>query len=275
MHELDGEYGNQGLHFITAYMHPHSMDIIEKSVTDIGFTYPVALDGFNDSRFSNPSLCHVWVIGVDGKVMYDGPQWEEAALAELQKVKYPMLGKNKVVKEVEPAATAFGSKEYVKAHKLATAVSYGDFSDEAIDDADYVIERVEDMVSELEIRAETHEIETSYLQSIICWEKLSAFAGFEDGSDYKAEIKRIKAIKEFGSEQKARREYLNARQKAWAMFDEIGEDDKKLLVAINSAAKVLREFIERHPKAGISAKAKDQAVAYEDWAESLKPAQKK
>ncbi|MEE9312284.1 MAG: hypothetical protein V3V10_07700, partial [Planctomycetota bacterium] len=76
MVKLDAEHGGKGLHFVTAYTQFQSLETIEKYVADIGITFPVALDGFSGSRLSNPTLCHCWVVGVDGKVIYDGQQWE-------------------------------------------------------------------------------------------------------------------------------------------------------------------------------------------------------
>ncbi|MHC4840530.1 MAG: thioredoxin domain-containing protein [Planctomycetota bacterium] len=273
--KIEKEYAGKGIHFVTAYTQFHSLETIEKYVKDIGITFPVALDGFDDSRFLNRTLCHVWVMGADGKVAYDGQRWEEAALKELKKVKFSRLAKTQVHKDVIPAATAFGAGKYADAWKLATAISDGDGSDEAIDDADYILERIEDMADMLETRVMVHEIHNRYAAAVACLSELdSSFGGIEDRPDYKTDMKRIKALKDYEPELKARRAYINARNAGWVNFERTGNDQTKLMKAAEASAKLLREFIKEHPKSAIAEEAKAEATNYEAWVEDLKAASK-
>lgn len=72
--ELNKEYANKGLRFFTAYSGGHSLESIEAKMKELSLTLPVATDGYYSTRFVAPSLCVVWVIGVDGKVVHVGQE---------------------------------------------------------------------------------------------------------------------------------------------------------------------------------------------------------
>jgi hypothetical protein len=273
MVELDAKYRSKGLHIVTAYTQFQDLEVIESKVNELGIKFPVALDGFFESRFTAPLICRVWVIGVDGKVVHAHKLgWEEAALKELKKLKYPMLRRDKVHDDVKQAARAFAEGRYAEAHKLATKVSDGDFPDAAIDDADSITDRVEDMARTLSRRADVHEICGRYELALACWAELAEhFKGLEDLRDPAKEAARIKGLKTYKPEMKARREYVATRLKAWHLFSGLLEEDKAaILKAAQDASAMLHKFAKEHAKATVSDSAKDLAAAYDAWVKRMK-----
>lgn len=269
--QLEQEYAGKGIHFVSAYVQFQNLETIEKHVADLKITHPVALDGFFDSRFTAPLLCCVWVIGVDGKIVHAAQEgWEEAALKELKKVKYPRLGISRVYSPVEPAAEAFGAASYAKAHELASAVADSDEADKVIDQAEALVERIEQMRDTLRKRAEVHEICGRYELALACWSELAAhFKGFEDEPDAEKEITRIKALKDYEPEMKARRAYVATRLKIWLPFESAGNDGKKTIEAARNAVETLKKFAEDNKERAVAASARDFQAQYEAWLKEL------
>ncbi|MCB9895746.1 MAG: hypothetical protein H6839_14970 [Planctomycetes bacterium] len=272
MVELDKQYGDKGLHIVTSYVQFQTLEKIEKTVADLKITYPVALDGFFESRFEAPILCCVWVIGVDGKVVHANQQgWEEAAMTELKKVKYPRLGLRRVYSPLNDAAEAFGEGRYVAAWQLASKVAESDESDKVIEQAEAMVERIEDMRDTLRNRAEVHEICGRYELAIACWNELAAhFKGLEDVPDPAAEAERIRKLDNYAPEMKARHAFLAARLDAWRPFETAGEDKDKLLAAATAAAGIFKKFAEDNKEAEIASSARELQLSYERWAAQLK-----
>lgn len=269
--ELEKEHAGKGIHFVSAYVQFQSLETIEKSVADLKLTHPVALDGFFDSRFTAPLLCCVWVIGVDGKIVHAAQEgWEEAALKELKKVKYPRLGLSRVYSPLEPAAEAFGAARYAEAHKLASAVADSDAADKVIEQAEQLVTRIEDMRDTLRKRAEVHEICGRYELALACWSELAAhFKGFEDEPDAAKEIARIKALDDYEPEMKARRAYVALRLQIWLPFESAGDDGKKTIEAARNAAEKLKKFAEDNKERAIASSARDFQAQYEAWLKEL------
>ena len=90
------------------------------------------------------------MIGVDGKVVHANQQgWEEAAMTELKKVKYPRLGLRRVYSPLSDAAEAFGEGRYLEAWKLASGVADGDESDKVIEQAEGAMKHAADSFKEI------------------------------------------------------------------------------------------------------------------------------
>ncbi|MCA8916385.1 MAG: hypothetical protein KDB90_13325 [Planctomycetes bacterium] len=276
MVELDKDYGDKGLHIVTSYVQFQTLEKIEKTVADLKITYPVALDGFFESRFDAPILCCVWVIGVDGKVVHANQQgWEEAAMTELKKVKYPRLGLRRVFSPLSDAAEAFGEGRYLEAWKLASGVADGDESDKVIEQAEAMVERIESMRDTLRKRADVHEICGRYELAVACWAELAAhYRGLEELPDPAKEIARIKALDNYAAELRARHEYLAARLDAWRPFETAGDDPDKVLAAAKGAAEILKKFADDHKEAEVSASARELQSSYERWAKQLEDERK-
>lgn len=275
MVELDTQYRNEGLRIVTSYNQFQDIKVIEDKVTELGIKFPVALDGFFNTRFEAEILCRVWVVGVDGKVVLaDEDGWELAALTELKKVKYPMLRRSRVRSDVKAAATAFGEGRYAEAYKLAVEISDGDYSDNAIEDADYIIERIEDMSETLAHRADVHEISKRYGQAESCWRELArCYKGLEGLRDPAAEIKRIQSLEDYDSETNSRHAYVATRLKAWALFGGIVDDTPATIEAAKQAAEILEAFANKHAEASVAVSARELGAVYKNWAKQLEDEQ--
>lgn len=265
--KLSKEYGSKGLHFISAYTQFHTLEVVEDSVKKLGLTLPVAMDGYWDTRFQAKILCEIWVIGVDGKIIYaDENGWEEAALEELKKVKYPGLGRSAAKPELEPAAKAFCSGDWAKAVQLAEAVSEGDHSDEVLADAEAIMDRVRERRKLLENRAETAEVCGDFALAQACWSELAQRIGdVVDERSPTAEVKRIAARKDFAAEAKARREFMDARLRADIAFEAAGSTPSKAKDSLAQAIKLMEDFVSANKDRLCATAANDLIRTWKSW----------
>jgi hypothetical protein len=271
--ELNKEYANKGLRFFTAYAGSHPLATMEAKIKDLGLTLPVATDGFYKSRFQAGVLCVIWVIGVDGKVVHVGQEgWEAAALKELKKVKYPGLGMAKVSAALETCAKAFGEGKLAEADKLAEAVEGGDFEDSVTDEATKIRERVRERRKLLENRADNSEVCADYEQALACWNELAArFGEVEYERSPKEELARISKLADFEAERKARRAFIDARQKSWLGFENLGSDAKKIAGACDNGIKIMQEYIAANKDRRPVSAAEKMIEDWKAWKDEVQP----
>lgn len=274
---LNKEYANKGLRFFTAYSGSHTIEGIEAKIKELSLTLPVATDGYYHSRFTASTLCVVWVIGVDGKVVHVGQEgWEDAALKELKKAKYPGLGMDKVAAPVESAAKAFGEGKFTEADKLAEAVEAGDFDDSVISQASKIREAVSQRRKLLEVRADTEEVCGDYDLALACWREIGArFGEQEFERSPKEELARIGKLADLEAERKARREFIGARQKVFAAFDNVKEDKKKIAAACTKGIEIMKEFVAAHKDRRPVTTAEQLMEYWRSWKEELEAESKK
>lgn len=250
MNELHKEYGPKGLHVFTLFAQGHPVSQIDALVAKSKIEYPIALDGEWSDKYPSPSLPQVWVIGVDGKIIYQGGKLDDAVLEkELAKVKYPGLGKASVAKEVEPAAKAFGKGNFAEAVKLAQTVIDGEFGDDAVNDAEYVVDRVNEKIKQLTQRAELAEVQKDFTLAQVCWNELATrFAGCEDAQEAPAHLKRLQEDKEAAKETAARRAMLVLmRDLNWEAADLDLEDAKVLKAFREKCIDAFDKLAKEHP----------------------------
>lgn len=269
--ELNKEYANKGLRFFTAYANSHPLATIEAKIKDLSLTLPVATDGYYHSRFFAPLLCVIWVIGVDGKVIHVGQEgWEQAALTELKKVKYPGLGTQTVAAPLESAAKAYGEGKLGEAAKLAEAVEKGDFDDKVVAEAEALGKRISERRRMLELRADTEEVCGDYNVALACWNELGArFGEIEYERSPKEELARIQKLPDFAAERAARRAFIDARQNAFACFDNLNNDKKKQAAACDKARKLMAEFIAANKERRAAGTAQELIEVWDAWKEEL------
>lgn len=274
---LNKEYANKGLRFFTAYAGSHTIEGIEAKIKELSLTLPVATDGYYHSRFTAPTLCVVWVIGVDGKVVHVGQEgWEDVALKELKKAKYPGLGMDKVAAPAESAAKAFGEGKFTEADKLAEAVEAGDFDDSVISQAGKIREAVSQRRKLLEVRADTEEVCGDYDLALACWREIGArFGEQEFERSPKEELARIGKLADLEAERKARREFIGARQKVFAAFDNVKEDKKKIAAACTKGIEIMKEYIAAHKDRRPVTTAEQLMEYWRSWKEELEAESKK
>jgi hypothetical protein len=271
MNRLHERHAGKGLHMIGAFTQFQALDDIEKHITDMGIKFPVAMDGFWDTELSAPLLCHIFVIGVDGKLVDISVNgWEAAALEELKKVKYPGLGLADVHEAAEPAAKAFGEGRMGEAHSLANKVTEGDYELEVLEQADKIIDRVRERMSSLESRARMAEIMGDYDLALACLHELATrFDGVDEFSDAKERAAALQERDDVKAERKARRAFLALRIDIFGQVSGAGSDDAARVKALQLNITRLKEFAEEHSDRVVASTAKDLQAAYEAWARAL------
>jgi len=264
MNELHKEYGPKGLHVITLYCQAHPLTQIEELAVKSKIEYPIALDGIWADSYPSPSLPQVWVIGVDGKIAHKGAKgYDEVIEKELAKVKYPGLGRDKVASEVEPAAKAFGKKQFAEALKLATAIVDGEFSEAAQADAQFVIERIEGNIRSLTQRAELAEVQKNVATQTACLKELATlYKGCEDAAEAPEQLKKLGENKEAQKEAAAHRALLlGMRDLDWGAGD-LDLTDAKVLAEFR---KKCIEFFDKVIKEHAGTAAAETAKTYADY----------
>lgn len=271
--ELNKQYADKGLRFITAYSQFQPLDVIEAEVKKMKLTLPVATDGYYASRFFAPTLCVIWVIGVDGKVVHVGQEgWEEAALRELRKVKYPGLS-GAFAAPMEPAAKAYGEGKLAEADRLAQLVEDGEHDESTLKQAAELRLKIAQRRKLLEVRADTAEVSGDYDLALACWREIGArFGEIEYERSPREESGRILKLDELEPERKARRAFINARQKAWNGIDGSGKDVQKAIAAYDAAIKLMEDFLKEHKGRRPEALAREMIDAWKAWKEELEPA---
>ncbi|MBE7492760.1 MAG: hypothetical protein HS108_13530 [Planctomycetes bacterium] len=264
MNELHKEYGPKGLHVFTLYCQAHPLAQIEELVAKHKIEYPIALDGTWADNYPAQSLPQVWVIGVDGKIIFKGAKgYDEVIEKELAKVKYPGLGRDKVASEVEPAAKAFAKKQFAEAVKLATAVAEGDFNETAQADAQYILERVETRVRALLRHAEMAEVQKDYATCEAVLKLLAgAYKGCEDTEDAAERLKKLAQDKDAQKEIAARRALLiGMRDLDWGAGD-LDLNDPKVMAEFR---KKCIAFFDKLVKDHAGTAAAETAKGYADY----------
>jgi len=199
VNELYEKYNGKGLHIIGLYPQSEPLDELAKVVKDKGIKYPIAVNWLDDElRWDVSSLPYCWVIGTDGKVKFAGAKGYEKILeAELAKVKHPGFGDLNVPAELEEAAKAFAAQDFNKAYKLAEAAgTKDDAKDEVVEAARAIMDKVDERLKTLRNKAEVAEVENNWRLVVATWEAIALrFAGFEDASDAKEKLEKLKADK--------------------------------------------------------------------------------
>ncbi|MCB9932860.1 MAG: hypothetical protein H6841_05485, partial [Planctomycetes bacterium] len=249
-----------GVHVVTLYAQVHQLEEVEEIVTKNGIKYPIAMDSFWEAGFEAPVLPNVWIVGVDGKVLFSGrSDYDTIIESELAKVKYPGLGKAAVHKEVEAAAKAFGEGKYAEAYKLAEAV-YDNTEDETAEaDANYIMERIDDRLGTLTVRAETAEVMKNYRLAMSCWEILATnYKGLDDAVEAAARLKKLADDKTVQNEVAAKRELLKLMMSLDVYFQDVDETDaEKVIEFRKKCLGEYRTFAEKYKGTGAADNAND------------------
>lgn len=187
-----------------------TIEDMAKFLKSKGVTAPVPMTsgGTDFSKYNGGGgLPYAWVIGPDGKVVWQGRKGYHAViLKQLERIKYKGLGKLEVHEDAEKAAEAFSKGDFADARKEATEAKEKNADDEAlVADADYIIAKVDAKIAALWAAVETakeakrwHEVERGL-------EALSdkPFKGLEAYDKAKEALKELKKDKDIKKEIKA------------------------------------------------------------------------
>ncbi|MCA8937536.1 MAG: hypothetical protein KDB68_15170 [Planctomycetes bacterium] len=265
-----------GLHVVGLYSQVHTLEQIERVIEKNKITYPITTDSdiFVGAGYTAASLPKIWIIGVEGKVIFIGDRdYDELLEKELAKVKYPGLGRADFHKDLEPAAKAFGEGKYAEAYKLAEAI-YDDTEDEkAEEDADYIMERIDDRLGTLVVRAETAEVVKDYQLAINCWKQIDThYAGLDDAEEAPERLKKLADSNDVKKDIGARRDLLKLMLSLDVAFQTVDQEDAAAVQEFRK--KCLAEYREFHAK-NKGNSAGDKAENLIEIFENLLPAEDK
>lgn len=206
--EMNDHAKKPGLHVVSLYAQVHKLSQIEDVVTKNSIKYPVALDCGDTwiASMDGMALPRTWIIGTDGKIKFAGVgEYAEVLAKELATVKYPGLGLDKVPAALEPAAKAFAEGKFADAYKMAEKI-YDDTDDSAVEEAaDAIMDRIDDRLSTLSVRAETSEVMKDYELAIRAWTELLRYKGLDDAAEAPERLKKLQDDKEVKKEIEARK----------------------------------------------------------------------
>jgi hypothetical protein len=188
-----------------------SPDDLRKFVADRGIKYPVTQGGFGG--YSAQGLPFVWVIGIEGKVIYAGrSDYVRKAEEEVAKIKYPGLGRNEIVQQLQRAAQQFSDgqlgqslqaaqRELDGVQRRAERAERELTEDEAKikDDAEFIIGRVTQRLDAMKAEIKEYEEAKRYHKAQAILENISTvFRGTDhakEATDKIAEWRRDRDIR--------------------------------------------------------------------------------
>lgn len=249
-----------GLHVVGLYAQVQPLAEIESALKKHNVKFPNAFDSFWDVGYEAPSLPKVWIVGVEGKVVFVGRDgYEETLKKELAKVKYPGLGRAKIHKELEPAAKAFGEGKFAEAYNLAEAVYDETEDDAAEEDADYIMGRIDDRLGTLSVRADTTEVTKNYRVTLACLEEMLKYKGLDDAEEAPERLKKLKESEEVKKELDARHALLELMMSLDVEYQKVDDTDAGQVAEFRK--KCLQEYRKfAKDKAGTGAADKAQSL---------------
>ncbi|MCO5167355.1 MAG: redoxin family protein [Planctomycetes bacterium] len=174
--QLQDEFGGKGLHIFAFEAQNHSADEVRTTVTGRGGrTYAVSAGGAANYQ-TNGGIPHGWLIGVDGKVIWEGNpgdgRFDQLLRAEMAKVRFPGLGRNDFDRALAKSLEKYMRRDIGAARKEAQKVlDHARSSDAAKADAQDLLARYQGIVDGQWALAQQHEAERRYLeaQEIYTW----------------------------------------------------------------------------------------------------------
>lgn len=230
----------RGLHIFHVECQDNSIEAMERFVRAKKMTFPNVrkADGiFSKYAVSNLPLPYAWVIGVDGSVIFEGAHgYKEVISRELNKVRYPGLGRNDIAKGAEKAAKFFGGGAFGKAQSAAEKVIAEEDDDEAKSDAEYIIGRIDAFLERRRTSLDEAKHERQYARAMRLYSDMSnRLRGSKRGDDLKSEMMTFK-------KDPATKAGL-AAEAAWPSVSKMLGDEKR---SSEQNKKLLSGFIKKH-----------------------------
>lgn len=202
--KLQDEFGAKGLNIFAFEAQNHQPDEIRSTVTSRGGkTYPVSSGAANNYQ-TNGGIPHAWIIGVDGKVIWEGNPgdggFDKKLRDEMLKVRFPGMGRNEFDPAMNKALGQYVKNDWAGARKEAKKVLEGArSSDAAKADAQYVTDRLALLGERRTAEARAAETDGRWLEAHQAWTFLSqALAKEPEGEAARArldEMKKDEAVK--------------------------------------------------------------------------------
>ncbi|NUQ34662.1 MAG: hypothetical protein HUU29_06955 [Planctomycetaceae bacterium] len=223
--KLQDEYGDKGLHLFAFEVQGASADAIKKLLTPKGVNYPVA-SGMPKGYTGVQGIPHVWLIGVDGKVIFCGfpgqGNFKTLLKDELAKVKYPGLGLSSIDPALEESAKLFGEQKFGKARDAANAaLQTATAGSDAAKQAAHIVEKIKAKADKLTAAAEKHVADKAYFKAIDAFDAIKvAFEGADEAKAVDARLAELKKDETAGKEITAAIEFRELEAKAKDMSTE-------------------------------------------------------
>lgn len=244
---------DRGLHIFLVESQGGTLEDISKYIKDRNLTFPVAIRNecdFNGYKGGN-GLPYAFVVGPDGKVAWQGRSGYAAVIEkELERIKYPGLGKLEVAPELEKAAVKFGGGDYAGARDEALKTKEKEAGNEAaVADADFIIKRVEARVAGLRARIDDAKSKRRYHEAVAMLEDLSGkgYKGMEESDKAAEELKELKKDKD-----------VKAELKAWSDLAKVLEANEKAKSDVDKKKNLIK-FVEKNE--GMAAAEEAKALA--------------
>lgn len=218
------------------------------------YTFPlVTLADSQLSSWDCKTMPNTFVINADGKLVFSASEgWDEVVTKELAKRVYPGLKRDKVEKECEKAAQAYGKGEYAKALELAKAVIDAAPGEKAQADAQFISDAAQALSTSLRSTADAAKAEKRFEDCLVALDRLAlGFKGTPEGDAAGEEAKELRKDKD------AKREIS-----AWQALAKALESNKKAKGKIEKA-KALRAVQKANEGTAAGAKAREVASAIE------------
>lgn len=241
---------DRGLHIFLVESQGGTLEDITKYAKDKKLSFPIAIRNscdFGGYKGGN-GLPYAFVVGPDGKVAWQGRSGYAAVIEkELERIKYPGLGKLEVAPALVKAATQFGTGNYAAARDEAMKVREKEAADEAVvADADFIIKRVEARVAGLRARIDAAKEKRRYHEAIAMLDELSgkAYKGMEESDKAAEEAKELKKDKD-----------VKAELKAWADLAKVLDANEKAKSDADKKKNLIK-FVEKNEGTAAAEEAK-------------------
>ncbi len=196
--KLQDEFGGKGLNIFAFEAQNHQPDEIRSTVQSRGGkTYPVSSGAANNYQ-TNGGIPHAWIVGVDGKVIWEGNPgdggFDKKLRDEMLKVRFPGMGRNEFDPALNKALGQYVKNDWAGARKEAKKVQDASkSSDAAKADAQYVTERLALLGERRTAEARQAETDGRWLEAQQAWTFLQGAFGKEaEGEAAKARLEEMK-----------------------------------------------------------------------------------
>jgi hypothetical protein len=241
-----------GLHVFLVESQGGTKESLEPWLQQKGITAPVVVGrgGFGNYQ-GGGGLPYAFVIGPDGKVAFQGSSGYLGEVnKQLERIKYPGLGKLEVVSECTKAAEAFAKGDFAGAREQAVKAKEkaGDKED-VIADADHIINRVDARAASLRKAIDDAKAKRRYHEAFAKLEELSgkAYKGMDASTAAADELKELKRDKDVSKE-----------LKAWNDLQKVVDGNEKLKSDADKQ-KALNKFYEKNEGTAAAEEAKKLA----------------
>ena len=242
-----------GLHVFLVESQNGTKEKLEPWLQQRGITAPVVIGrgGFGNYQ-GGGGLPYAFVIGPDGKVAFQGSSGYQGEITkQLERIKYPGLGKLEVVSECTKAAEAFAKGDFAGAREQAVKAKEkaGEEKPEVVADADHIINRVDARAAALRKQIDDAKAKRRYHEALAMLEELSGkgYKGMDVSTAAAEELKELKRDKDVGKE-----------VKAWGDLQKVVESNEKMKSDADKQ-KALNKFYEKNEGTAAADEAKKLA----------------